>query len=87
MASSRSIRPTRLISLQRSLADAHKREFLARRSNSANADDVIASAQRVIQTSPMDREANIELAMHNLKNGNVAESRRILDRFLQSNAA
>ncbi|ASC67620.1 capsular biosynthesis protein [Achromobacter denitrificans] len=76
-----------LISLQRSLADAHKREFLARRSNSANADDVIASAQRVIQTSPMDREANIELAMHNLKNGNVAESRRILDRFLQSNAA
>jgi len=76
-----------LISLQRSLADAHKREFLARRSNSANADDVIASAQRVIQTSPMDREANIELAMHNLKNGNVAESRRILDRFLQSNPA
>ncbi|MGY6269122.1 capsular biosynthesis protein [Achromobacter denitrificans] len=76
-----------LISLQRSLADAHKREFLTRRSNAANADDVIASAQRVIQTSPLDREANIELAMHSLKNGNVAESRRILDRFLQSNPA
>ncbi|WP_326491142.1 capsular biosynthesis protein [Achromobacter deleyi] len=76
-----------LISLQRSLADAHKREFLARRSNAANADDVIASAQRVIQASPMDREANIELAMQNLKNGNVAESRRILDRFLQGSPA
>lgn len=73
-----------LTSLQRSLADAHKREFLTSRSNAANADEVIASAERVIQTSPMDREANIELAMHNLKNGNVAESRRILDRFLQS---
>ena len=76
-----------LISLQRSLADAHKREFLARRSSAASPDDVIASAQRVIQASPMDREANIELAMQNLKNGNVAESRRILDRFLQGASA
>ncbi|MFC4297924.1 capsular biosynthesis protein [Castellaniella hirudinis] len=76
-----------LVSLRRSLADAHKREFLARRSNSADADEVIASAQRVIQTSPMDREANIELAMHKLRNGDVAESRRILDRFLQGSPA
>lgn len=76
-----------LISLQRSLADANKREFLTRRSNSTNTEEVIASAERVIQTSPMDREANIELAMHNLKNGNIEESRRILDRFLQANPA
>ena len=73
-----------LASLQRSLNDAHRREFQSQREQSAaNPADLAESARRVIESSPLDRDANIELVMQNLRNGNLTESRRILNRFLE----
>ncbi|OZI35723.1 capsular biosynthesis protein [Bordetella genomosp. 1] len=77
-----------LTSLQRSLVDAHRREFQSQREQgSTSAADLEASARRVIETNPRDRDANIELVMQSLRNGNLTESRRILDRFLEGTPA
>nr|WP_231859884.1 hypothetical protein [Bordetella parapertussis] len=86
MASIREIDPgyAGLTSLQRSLSEAHKREFRSQRAQEATPADLMASAQRIIEASPLDRDANIELAVQNLRTGNLSESRRILERFLQS---
>lgn len=73
-----------LTSLQRSLSEAHKREFRSQRAQAANPADLMASARRIIEASPLDRDANIELAVQNLRTGNLSESRRILEQFLQS---
>lgn len=73
-----------LPSLQRTLSDAHKREFQDQRQQSKDQGEVIASARRVIESNPMDREANVELVMQSLRTGNLNEGRRLLERFMEN---
>ncbi|AUL41273.1 capsular biosynthesis protein [Bordetella holmesii] len=82
----RAIDPTYagLPSLQRTLSDAHKREFQDQRQQSKDQNEVIASAKRVIESNPMDREANVELVMQSLRTGNLNEGRRLLERFMEN---
>ncbi|KCB43040.1 hypothetical protein L538_2248 [Bordetella hinzii 4161] len=73
-----------LASLQRTLSDAHKREFQDQRQQSGDHNEVIASARRVIESNPLDREANVELVMQSLRTGNLGEGRRLLERFMEN---
>ncbi len=76
-----------LASLQRTLSDAHKREFQDQRQQSSDQSEVIASARRVIESNPLDREANVELVMQSLRTGNLGEGRRLLKRFMENSPA